>query len=119
MEMDAVLITSGQRNEVRRAFIPMLFLLVSTNSCSLLTINDPNENDKIRYSMAHSHAARVLQEAGSELRPYSPDYEAMTFWRRYYDKQAEMIHDYQLYDFLKVSSEPGPNRFVIAYDKAT
>lgn len=31
------------------------------------TINDPNHNDKIRYSMAMIHAERVLKDAGSPL----------------------------------------------------
>ncbi|GJM25525.1 MAG: hypothetical protein DHS20C16_19400 [Phycisphaerae bacterium] len=73
----------------------------------------------MRYQMAHLHAARVLEEAGSGLRPYRPDYDLEVFWRKHYDKEAEILHVYQLYDFLKTSQEPGPKRFVIAYDKAT
>jgi hypothetical protein len=98
----------------------MLILLGSINSgCSLLYINDPNSNDKIRYSMAHAHAERGLREAGSKLHPYSPDYDVMVFWRRHYDEKTQTIHDCQLYDFLKTSRQPGPDRFVIAYDMAT
>ena len=95
---------------VSAAFVP---------GCALLSMNDPNANDKIRYQMAHLHAQRVLREAGSQLRPYTPDYDLMTFWRRDYDEQTTVIHDYQLYDFLKTSREPGPDRFEIAYDTAT
>jgi hypothetical protein len=90
-----------------------------TSGCSLLHMNDPNHNDKIRYSMAYGHAAKVIQEAGSELKAGHPDYDVMTFWRRHYDEEARILHDCQLYDFLKVSKHPGPDRFVIAYDKAT
>ncbi len=69
--------------------------------------------------MAHGHARKVLRKAGSDLRPYHPDYELMIFWRRFYDESTMTIHDCQLYDFLKLSSRLGPCRFVIAYDKAT
>lgn len=73
----------------------------------------------MRYQMAHLHAARVLEEAGSSLRPYRPDYDLEMFWRKHYDEEAKVLHVYQLYDFLKASSEPGPDRFVIAYDNVT
>ena len=99
-------------------------LLIAVFVCFLAlrsgcAINDPNRNDKMRYQMAHSHARRVLTETGSDLTPYSPDYELMIFWRRHYDESTKTVHDCQLYDFVKASPEPGPERFVIAYDKAT
>ena len=92
--------------------------LVTTSACSLAHIGDPNHNDKIRYSMAHGHAAQVLDEQGVELDLHR-DYESMTFWRRDYDEENHVLHDYQLYDFLKTSDRLGPERLLIAYDTAT
>ena len=104
---------------MRRAKLPIAVAVCLFALLSGCAINDPNRNDKIRYSMAHAHAKRSLSEAGSSLTPYWPDYELLTFWRRHYDTPTKTIHDYKLYDFLKVSPEPGPSRFVIAYDTAT
>ena len=104
---------------MRRAKLPIAVAVCLFALLSGCAINDPNRNDKIRYSMAHIHAKRALSEAGSSLTPYRPDYELMVFWRRHYDTCTKTIHDCQLYDFLKVSPKPGPERFVIAYDKAT
>ncbi len=93
--------------KARRAFAGALLLLVMMLSgCSLLAMNDPNSNDKIRWGLAHGHAERVLKEAGSKLRPYAPDYDMKTFWTSHSE----------FYDFLKTSTKPGPNRFVIVYD---
>jgi len=78
-------------------------------------MNDPNHNDKIRFSMAYAHAEQVLKEQGSS----SSTYDVMVFWRRHYDENTHVIHDCQLYDFLKTTAGPGPEHFVIAYDKAT
>ena len=91
-------------------------LLALLSGCSL---NDPNRNGKVRNSMASVHAGKVLSDAGSSLKPYHPDYDLMIFGRRHYDESTTTLHLYTLYDFLKVSPEPGPDHFVIAYDKAT
>jgi hypothetical protein len=81
-------------------------------------LSDPNHNPKVRYAWAHQHAERVLRDAGTQLSPYS-DYDLMTFYRRQWDESAEVMHKYELYDFLKICATPGPPRFVIAYDMAT
>jgi hypothetical protein len=104
---------------MRRTSTPIAIgagLFVYLSGC---VINDPNHNEKIRFSMARIHAERVLAESGSSLRPCPPDYELMTFWRKHYDEPTRAVHVYELYDFLKTSAQPGPDRFVIAYDKAT
>ncbi len=98
------------------SIIVSMYSLVILSGCA---INDPNKNDKIRYSMAHIHANRVLTEAGSNLESHYPDYSMMTFRRDHYDRSTHVVHVCELYDFLKVSPEPGPERFVIAYDKVT
>ncbi len=104
-------------------FVGALVVLgMLTPGCTFLAYlhgSDPNNNDKLRYVKAHNHAQKVLRESGSELSPYPPDYDLMTFWRRHYVEETLTIHDCQLYDFLKTSEKPGPDRFVIAYDKAT
>ena len=82
------------------------------------TINDPNHNDKIRYSMARIHADRVLEQINDELSSRD-DYDLVTFWRRHWDSETKVMHVYKLYDFVKTSDRPGPKRFVIAYDKVT
>ena len=69
--------------------------------------------------MALEHAEHVIRETGSNLRPYHPDYELMIFWRRDYDESTKILHHYELYDLMKTSQQPGPDRFVIAYDKVT
>ncbi|GMV96487.1 MAG: hypothetical protein AMXMBFR83_08530 [Phycisphaerae bacterium] len=73
--------------------------------------------------MARHHARRVLREAGSTLSAGHPAYGVMTFRRRHSDEKIGTIHgtihDCRLDDFLKTSKEPGPDRFVIAYDKAS
>ena len=92
------------------------FLLALLSGC----IEDLSRIEKLRYSMAHVHAQKVLSDAGSSLSPYHPDYELMVFWRYYIDEcTPKTLHECKLYDFLKVSPEPGPDHFVIAYDKAT
>ncbi|QDV89027.1 hypothetical protein RAS2_00880 [Phycisphaerae bacterium RAS2] len=82
-------------------------------------INDPNHNEKVRWGLAEEHATNALTESGWELS--CTDYELMVFWRRHTPKENGMyvVHDLQLYEYLKKSEKPGPDRFVIAYDKAT
>lgn len=107
---------------VDRTFILIISIVLtaaSSGGCNLLFINDPNHNEKIRYSMAHGHAARVLKESGSALEPYRPDYDYLVFFRRHYDESTHAFHSCELYDFLKISDKPGPERFVIAYEKET
>ena len=104
---------------MRRARLPIAVAVCLVALLSGCAINDPNRNGKLRYSMAHIHAKRALSEAGASLTPYRPDYGLMIFCRRHYDTRTETIHDYQLYDFLKLTPKPGPNRFVIAYDDVT
>lgn len=82
-------------------------------------LSDPNYNPKVRYAWAHKHAERVLRDAGTQLTPYWPNYELMCFYRQHWDKSTEVMHEYELYDFLKICDRPGPPRFVIAYDMAT
>lgn len=83
-------------------------------------LSDPNYNDKMRYQMAHLHAADVLKAAGCELSPFGGgNYNLMEFWTKYYDEKTKIVHFYQLYDFLKICDKPGPDRFVIAYDTVT
>ena len=94
----------------------LTFFTVLFAGCSL---HDPPDHRKARYAMAIEHAARVLREAGTELSPTWPDYEVMTFYRRYWDESTEVMHRYELYDFVKICDKPGPARFVIAYDVGT
>lgn len=82
------------------------------------TLNDPNRIDKVRYSMAHDHAQKVLLQSGSKLNAFY-DYDLMTFGRRHFDEDTRILHRYQLYDFVKKTDAHGPERFVIAYDYAT
>lgn len=93
-----------------------ILLAVLTAGCSTRHRSDP----KTRYSKAHQHASRVLREAGSDLRPYSDGgYDLMVFRRKYYDKVKQVLHVYELYDFVKVADRPGPDHFVIVYDDIT
>ncbi len=110
------------RNILFLAAIAVLFqVLTLTTGCTQLgyLLEDPNRNDKMRYSMAHIHADRVLREAGSNLSSYRPDYNTIVFIRRPCGKSTGVRHKYELWEFLKTSSQPGPSRFVIAYDNVT
>lgn len=102
---------------MHRAITCLTMLYCGFALVSGCTINDPNHNEKIRYSMADIHARRVLAEAG--LGEDRGKYELMVFWRRHYDEDTKLVHVLELYDYLKTSPAPGPDRFVIAYDKAT
>ena len=79
--------------------------------------SDPNLWGQARFQMAHRHAQRVVSPYG--ITPYAPNYDLEIFWRKHYDAATGKHHSYELYDFLKVSPQPGPDRFVIAYDRAT
>ena len=94
----------------------VVFCVLSATGCA---INDPNRNSKVRYVMVRQHASRALKEAGYEVRPYWPDYEAMQFDRFYYDKAGDSYHNWELTDFLKITDKPGPDRFVIVYERET
>ncbi len=80
--------------------------------------SDPNRNPKMRHWMAHQHADRVLAQVGDGLSCFD-DYDLMVFWRRHFDEETRVLHDYQLYDVVKTSDRPGLKRFIIAYDTAT
>lgn len=82
-------------------------------------INDPNHNEKVRWGLAEEHAMNALRDSGCRLT--CSDYELMVFWRRHTPKENGLyiVHDMQLYDYIKKSEKPGPDHFVIAYDKAT
>ena len=87
-----------------------------TSGCVLI---DPHSNPKTRYAKAMNHAERVLREAGSDLRPYKDHYDLMTFTRSHWDAEQEIMFIYKLYDFVRITDKPGPDHFVIAYDKKT
>jgi hypothetical protein len=111
-----------RRGETRWAQRPpcggLLPCVVAVLSLSGCTINDPNHNAKIRYSMAMGHAQRVLKEAGSSLEILK-DYNTLTFRRMHFDHDTRVVHVFELYDFVKNSPGVGPEAFVIAYDKVT
>ena len=69
------------------------------------------------FQKAHRHARRALREAGFDISPHCPNYELEIFWR--VDRRDSPFRYYVLYDFLKVSAKPGPDRFVIASDMVT
>jgi hypothetical protein len=98
----------------------LLILTGATTLClSGCLINDPNHNEKVRWGLAEQHAKNALHDSGWGLT--SSDYERMLFWRRHTPKESGLyiVHDLQLYEYRKISEKPGPDRFVIAYDKAT
>jgi hypothetical protein len=90
----------------------VICLLSILPGCAL---TDPNHNEKIRWGMAQVHAGDVIKNAGADPRQYEQE----VFTRKYYDRATHVVHVYELYDFMKTSPDPGPDRFVIAYDKAT
>ena len=90
----------------------IFLILIAPTGCR---INDPNYNDKMRWAMAQSHAKSVLEDSAANLESYDVE----EFLRRHYDSETKVIHDYRLYDYLKTSPGPGPDRFVIAYDPVT
>jgi len=81
------------------------------------TLNDPNTNEKMRFGMATQHALGVIEQANQQLT--LADYDLEVFWRKHYDESTKTTHFYELYDFAKKSANPGPDRFVIAYDRHT
>lgn len=105
---------------ISRSCLPGVVLMMGMTlpGCALHKTGDPNHNEKIRYQMAHAHAGELLQAAGSDLDAHD-DYDLMIFFRRHNDLVRRIVHRYELYDFLKTSPKPGPERFVIAYDDAT
>jgi hypothetical protein len=83
-------------------------------------MNDPNWNEKVRESMVLAHASKVLAKTSCVPKPSLNDYDQMTFARKHYDKDTKIVHIYVLYDYLRKQTPGcGPERFVIAYDKAT
>ncbi len=103
---------------VATALFPLLTL---TSGCTWVGFlaNDPNCNPKIRYLKTQCHAKKVLQDAGSDLQPRSPDYATACFLRLHYDKSTRTHHKWELKDFIKTTFKPGPNHFVIVYDWGT
>ena len=93
-----------------------------TTACLLLggcNLDDPNVNEHIRYQMAMAHAKATIERGGSSLSPDRPDYNLEIFFRRHFDEKANIRHSYEIYDFLKNSHSPGPERIIIAYDNVT
>jgi len=74
-------------------------------------VNDPNHNEKSRYSIAQHRARKLIQECGSDLNPYHPEYDLEIFYR-----QRESGESEELFDYVKASPRPGPSHFVIVYD---
>jgi hypothetical protein len=87
------------------------------SGCALT--NDPRRNDKARYWMAHETADHALRVAGYEINSYHPNYDLEEFGYLWYDKQSGRLHHETLYDFLKITELPGPQRFVVAFDWET
>jgi hypothetical protein len=82
-------------------------------------LSDPNHMAGVRYLHVLEHAAKTLDESGSSLKPFKPDYQLMIFRREPDGLVIEGKPDLELYDFFKTTSERGPDRFVIVYDRRT
>jgi hypothetical protein len=80
-------------------------------------LDDPNIIPQARYQMAHLHAQQALADAGFSTDHFRDQFDLEIFTRRHVD--GDVVHHYELYEFLKTAPTPGPERIVIAYDDVT